>query len=152
MLGSDPSATSPLGGSPAGNNNWILNGTALEAGAEVKFQYAIDPSATSDTNPSSSAGEFAGGQLLVSIPSMCINNVPAGEDYVLDFSTGATTNEIQFRPVDSTGLRLIARYPSNEVPFTDPNDIDSITQILPCLLYTSPSPRDQRGSRMPSSA
>ena len=24
--------------------------------------------------------------------------------------------------------------------------------ILACLLYTSPSPRDQRGSRMPSSA
>ena len=23
---------------------------------------------------------------------------------------------------------------------------------VPCLLYTSPSPRDQRGSRMPSSA
>ena len=23
---------------------------------------------------------------------------------------------------------------------------------FPCLLYTSPSPRDQRGSRMPSSA
>ena len=27
-----------------------------------------------------------------------------------------------------------------------------ITQIKFCLLYTSPSPRDQRGSRMPSSA
>ena len=25
-------------------------------------------------------------------------------------------------------------------------------QVLCCLLYTSPSPRDQRGSRMPSSA
>ena len=25
-------------------------------------------------------------------------------------------------------------------------------QIMNCLLYTSPSPRDQRGSRMPSSA
>ena len=25
-------------------------------------------------------------------------------------------------------------------------------QLTPCLLYTSPSPRDQRGSRMPSSA
>ena len=25
-------------------------------------------------------------------------------------------------------------------------------QTIPCLLYTSPSPRDQRGSRMPSSA
>ena len=27
-----------------------------------------------------------------------------------------------------------------------------IVHILSCLLYTSPSPRDQRGSRMPSSA
>ena len=27
-----------------------------------------------------------------------------------------------------------------------------IHQLGPCLLYTSPSPRDQRGSRMPSSA
>ena len=27
-----------------------------------------------------------------------------------------------------------------------------IGQLLTCLLYTSPSPRDQRGSRMPSSA
>ena len=27
-----------------------------------------------------------------------------------------------------------------------------IKQCKPCLLYTSPSPRDQRGSRMPSSA
>ena len=27
-----------------------------------------------------------------------------------------------------------------------------VTRILACLLYTSPSPRDQRGSRMPSSA
>ena len=27
-----------------------------------------------------------------------------------------------------------------------------ILLFIPCLLYTSPSPRDQRGSRMPSSA
>ena len=27
-----------------------------------------------------------------------------------------------------------------------------IQLVYPCLLYTSPSPRDQRGSRMPSSA
>ena len=31
--------------------------------------------------------------------------------------------------------------------------LDVITEVqLTCLLYTSPSPRDQRGSRMPSSA
>ena len=30
--------------------------------------------------------------------------------------------------------------------------VRSGTTANPCLLYTSPSPRDQRGSRMPSSA
>ena len=29
---------------------------------------------------------------------------------------------------------------------------DDVTITMACLLYTSPSPRDQRGSRMPSSA
>ena len=32
------------------------------------------------------------------------------------------------------------------------NVIDPITQLGVCLLYTSPSPRDKRQSRMPSSA
>ena len=31
-------------------------------------------------------------------------------------------------------------------------EVDFYTPKLVCLLYTSPSPRDQRGSRMPSSA
>ena len=37
-----------------------------------------------------------------------------------------------------------------------PNDVAGLVEQLNewhrCLLYTSPSPRDQRGSRMPSSA
>ena len=35
-----------------------------------------------------------------------------------------------------------------------PESLDLLPRDLPviCLLYTSPSPRDQRGSRMPSSA
>ena len=34
------------------------------------------------------------------------------------------------------------------------SDLEEVqeVEIKPCLLYTSPSPRDQRGSRMPSSA
>ena len=35
--------------------------------------------------------------------------------------------------------------------FNDDNDL-TIGTTIACLLYTSPSPRDQRGSRMPSSA
>ena len=31
-------------------------------------------------------------------------------------------------------------------------DENSVSESSNCLLYTSPSPRDQRGSRMPSSA
>ena len=30
--------------------------------------------------------------------------------------------------------------------------VKKTAESYPCLLYTSPSPRDQRGSRMPSSA
>ena len=30
--------------------------------------------------------------------------------------------------------------------------VDAGANLKACLLYTSPSPRDQRGSRMPSSA
>ena len=30
--------------------------------------------------------------------------------------------------------------------------VHNVRKIINCLLYTSPSPRDQRGSRMPSSA
>ena len=41
-------------------------------------------------------------------------------------------------------------------PFCQDNADDfslaMVSGILGCLLYTSPSPRDQRGSRMPSSA
>ena len=32
------------------------------------------------------------------------------------------------------------------------NDPDAPSKVLPCLLYTSPSPRDLSTSRMPSSA
>ena len=40
----------------------------------------------------------------------------------------------------SEGHRLVTIY------------LDEFKYFLSCLLYTSPSPRDQRGSRMPSSA
>ena len=32
------------------------------------------------------------------------------------------------------------------------NDLDYLDMLYSCLLYTSPSPRDRYGSRMPSSA
>ena len=37
-------------------------------------------------------------------------------------------------------------------PRIDGRDSSTVRELAICLLYTSPSPRDQRGSRMPSSA
>ena len=39
-----------------------------------------------------------------------------------------------------------------EITFTGANGTAPYTFVYTCLLYTSPSPRDQGGSRMPSSA
>ena len=44
------------------------------------------------------------------------------------------------------GLQVVLIYPHVKILTKDARG------ILSCLLYTSPSPRDQRGSRMPSSA
>ena len=64
----------------------------------------------------------------------------------------------------TTTLRCIAgleKIDSGDVLFNDENitndqpasrDVTFVFQQYSCLLYTSPSPRDQRGSRMPSSA
>ena len=67
-------------------------------------------------------------------------------------------------PVSAARMRLqnrfhtgldIAQYTA-DIMHADMADYDkdssNYTQSLGCLLYTSPSPRDQRGSRMPSSA
>ena len=56
-------------------------------------------------------------------------------------------------------LKLVADLRSAGLTFTIPNgmgktvlDTETMSDIGPCLLYTSPSPRDRQRSRMPSSA
>ena len=50
---------------------------------------------------------------------------------------------------DSTGSSILCTILTRSIPSQLPLETEIDT---PCLLYTSPSPRDQRGSRMPSSA
>ena len=54
-----------------------------------------------------------------------------------DISDNNIEETIDRNPVETTEILLVPDSPGTPVP---------------CLLYTSPSPRDQRGSRMPSSA
>ena len=53
---------------------------------------------------------------------------------------------IELRDINNLPYIDIYDYLANEVSVNDKVEVET------CLLYTSPSPRDQRGSRMPSSA
>ena len=56
---------------------------------------------------------------------------------------------IEFTDLNSPELeKYIDEKPAEELR----EETMMVEEVYPCLLYTSPSPRDQRGSRMPSSA
>ena len=55
-------------------------------------------------------------------------------------------------PAEACVMRLIESGPVSIVTIVHVDDIVAMGVTSSCLLYTSPSPRDQRGSRMPSSA
>ena len=87
------------------------------------------------------------------VPSMMVASVGF-------FAVGANAQD---RHVEIANLILQAEaepaiasgtYSSSEYSTTDYYNSDSLLVLSSsdCLLYTSPSPRDQRGSRMPSSA
>ena len=65
-----------------------------------------------------------------------------------DFPTDLPNEEIQLTPNNFLDLQLRASKPllNSSIKY------NQMIQSEFCLLYTSPSPRDQRGSRMPSSA
>ena len=54
-------------------------------------------------------------------------------------------------PVEQTTSRG-TKMPAYKIRWRDSERPETVLQHMFCLLYTSPSPRDQRGSRMPSSA
>ena len=62
--------------------------------------------------------------------------------------------------IEEAELRLakIKSSVTDTIKYDDPRTLETVSSIaalndyVGCLLYTSPSPRDQRGSRMPSSA
>ena len=80
--------------------------------------------------------------------------------FVYDHVITTAQNIVSGAPFDdSEDLTLMLQNFKTKVEKLDLSDkekeglyADAITALLTCLLYTSPSPRDQRGSRMPSSA
>ena len=78
-----------------------------------------------------------------------INTVMFGEQ---DALSGSSIHEIR-RNYDIGGkiIAYLKEHQIDTVIINGYNDVGRL-RLISCLLYTSPSPRDQRGSRMPSSA
>ena len=71
------------------------------------------------------------------------------------FNTPVTSRRGFLKAGSALGLSLVVGFNSKgklAYAATDVQNSSSLNPFVICLLYTSPSPRDQRGSRMPSSA
>ena len=79
-----------------------------------------------------------------------------GSNFVLDWLAQSNEPVINLDKLTYAGnlnnLLAVQNDPRHLFVKGDINDGALLAQLLACLLYTSPSPRDQRGSRMPSSA
>ena len=65
---------------------------------------------------------------------------------LIQHSSSPCSSPLMAIPKKSGGVRITVNYKKL-------NKISSVSQLpIPCLLYTSPSPRDRTRSRMPSSA
>ena len=78
-------------------------------------------------------------------------------DEVLSRTYGATDDEVAWAGGAGVDIGPNLRFTAQDVPGADfiaaePVSISTEARAAPCLLYTSPSPRDRQKSRMPSSA
>ena len=64
-----------------------------------------------------------------------------------------TLEEVFVAPAKTSQSESLKDLPPSKVQsLNEVKTLESVRLSTGCLLYTSPSPRDQRGSRMPSSA
>ena len=91
---------------------------------------------------SSADAQVTGSECQVTVAGGTANLVWGAVDGVSNY---------QIRSTDPAGAIVWRATVSDGTTFTD-TDSEPGERYEICLLYTSPSPRDQRGSRMPSSA
>ena len=71
--------------------------------------------------------------------------MPSPKELLFEDDVVEGLEAVGYRLLDASGFDL-------ELGLNPEVLIEFVKASQPCLLYTSPSPRDQRGSRMPSSA
>ena len=73
------------------------------------------------------------------------NIIVQGSKVFINFSGNEKTYEFSWKPANRELVTALEGFVKNPESF-------SLGRFYNCLLYTSPSPRDMTGSRMPSSA
>ena len=99
-------------------------------------------------------GRFGPGDLLEVRFTANVNaNLPGAPENLSNIATatGTTPDGTIVRDDSNTGTDIDGN-PTGELPADNPGGPGTPTPLTPCLLYTSPSPRDLSTSRMPSSA
>ena len=93
---------------------------------------------------------------VLSVVGMQRDQFPTVDFEVLSVTTaypGASPEDVEKSVTNVIEEELLSVSGIKEITSSSREGISSIIVTLEaCLLYTSPSPRDQRGSRMPSSA
>ena len=133
----------------------------IEGAAELELEFVGDPT-TITPELSEAVADPPGGVIADGVQSALIHvtvrdtfgNPVEGQTVQLTAGGGASFLTQPPGPTDAAGVATgalastLAETVAVEVRINPgPEEL-----LLPCLLYTSPSPRDQRGSRMPSSA
>ena len=92
--------------------------------------------------------------ILLSIVNSPVKKIQANGISIITDSIDIAHARIKFQnnTVASITSSRIAKEDIRKVKLFQRDLYCTIDLLLGCLLYTSPSPRDQRGSRMPSSA
>ena len=65
---------------------------------------------------------------------------------------GCITSSESKKKGEASNTKKVEEIPVEKAEQKRAEKVEKIEKHESCLLYTSPSPRDQRGSRMPSSA
>ena len=108
-------------------------------------QSSVDPTAGAPDCTSGVVNDVSAGNTQGDVVSV---NVLANDDETNGMLDPATVS----LDLPSGAIGVVLDADGDVIGFTVPGEGAWEVNPITCLLYTSPSPRDQRGSRMPSSA
>ena len=135
-------------------NLWTLNGKQTEIGIEVNKPFnGTNSSGTNSADPALLYPSFASSDSFFGNSeefSGIVRDTAGVKIYGLDISNAYDLNLFASRLASDNRETAYHIQASNKDTIVFLDASDNTSNI--CLLYTSPSPRDQRGSRMPSSA